>query len=64
MSGLSKHALAMLERFDAADDWGIERQFVPPRILTELQEAGYVTLLDATPRITESGRNAIRKAKP
>lgn len=53
------HVIAMLRRFEEADDWGIDRCHVPIGILHELQELGYVTKLDIRPMITDEGRRAL-----
>lgn len=54
-----EHVIAMLRRFEEADEWGIDRRYVPVVILHELQELGYVTKLDIRPMITDEGRRAL-----
>ena len=57
-----KYVIAMLRRFEEADEWGIDRQHVPADILFELQSLGYVTKLDIRPMITDAGRTLLRAA--
>lgn len=49
----------MLQRFADAGERGIDRQFVPGWILTDLQNRGHVTKIEAAPRITEAGLRAL-----